>query len=325
MPIFGKSGYLNTVDQFLKHWSEANAELGADGPLVVRLDDGSTINLPGLLARRREMESSLQVLQEKIVDASETAQILNIAMRAILFRARSLERIVRSDHPTYPEIRSLPRVPEFTAERQQFVSTLRSIGRFWSDLNQFRNSQLYLAGRYGISKFEAELANLEDVWADADTARATRIIVEEEREAVLLPIPKILLQYREAVLTVFRRNEPLATRIPHLYASPGPVPAPVKAAGVWNAEKEMGKISWESSMETELDRYEIRYSPGNVYDPDVESTIASVRSTAPKYWLTLEGIREKGRTALFKVYVILRSGNEAGSETIGITNGVDDE
>lgn len=325
MPLFAKSSYLTTTDQFIRHWLTTNDKLGNDGPLVLRLDDGSTINLPGLVQRRREMRNALETLQQKIVDEADTAQILNIAGRAILFRVRSFVRAVRSDHATYPELDDLPRVPDLLAERYQFVKSLRSFLAFWARLNQTLAFPLVLAGRYGIREFGRELDNLEDVWGDADMARASRLIAHEERESILAPIPKILAQYQEDFLTIFPNRTPLHASLPLLYAKPGPIPMPVKAYGVWNTEKEMGKISWEGSDEVLLDHYEVRYSPGTVYDPDVESVLATISRVAPKHWLTLEGIRERGRTSLFRVYVILKSGNEAPSDTISITNGVDNE
>jgi hypothetical protein len=327
MALLGKSSYLKTVELFLEHWGEANARLGDEGPLVVRMDDGSTINLPALRLRRDEMKSSLLELQAKITEHTLALEILNLAKRAILFRARSLLLLIRENHRDHPDFATLPKLPETSHARKAFVGSLRAYASIWKKINEAAadGEPLHLPGRYPVADFEEEMTNLEVVWIDSDTSALVLSVAEEEREASLLSIPRILIQYKQKIRGSFPADSKLVKSLPTLYLAPGYSPKAVHATGVWDLKKEMGKITWEASTETEPFRYEVRYSPGNRYNEEVESTIAVVNRTAPTLWRTLEGLREKGRTALFRVYVVLLSGNETASETIAIINGADDE
>ncbi len=47
--------------------------------------------------------------------------------------------------------------------------------------------------------------------------------------------------------------------------------------------------------------------------------MASVAKDAPREVLTLHGLGTPGSTALFRVYVVLTTGNERGSGTVAIT------
>lgn len=325
MAIIGKSSYIHTVDLFITHWLNANVELGPEGPLVVRLEDGSIINLPGLRSRRDAMRSSLVDLQEKVSDAADARQTLHLAKIAILFRARSFVHCVRGSHGKHPDIPSIPNLPALASQRGHFIGSLLPYCDFWEKLNALPTGEIRLPGKYQLWEFKAELSNLETVWLDADTIQMIQQVAEEERDAILKPIPKILLSYRENILNIFGAGSPMAQSLPELYSSPGHIPAPVEGTGVWDARKEMGKITWERSTDPNLRHYEIRYSPGDHYNEDVESTIAVIGRTAPTSWLTLEGLREKGRTSLFKIYVVLQTGKEAAGNTIAITKGADAE
>ena len=62
-----------------------------------------------------------------------------------------------------------------------------------------------------------------------------------------------------------------------------------------------------------LARYELRGNPGDTYDDDDAVTIATHTPGDPREFLTGFGLTQPGTHASFKVYVILTTGNEAGS------------
>lgn len=78
-------------------------------------------------------------------------------------------------------------------------------------------------------------------------------------------------------------------------------------------------MTWDASADAELDHYELRYSPGIEYDTEAESVVAIVAKNAPREVQTLQGLGTPGSTALFRVDVVLTTGNERGSKTVAIS------
>ncbi len=56
-----------------------------------------------------------------------------------------------------------------------------------------------------------------------------------------------------------------------------------------------------------------------MYETDAESVVASVAPGAARSVSTEQGLGAPGATALYRVYVVLKTGNEKGSETVSIT------
>jgi hypothetical protein len=59
-------------------------------------------------------------------------------------------------------------------------------------------------------------------------------------------------------------------------------------------------------------------SPGASYDASTATVIANM-DAGTLDWLTIDGLANPGDTASYKVYVILTTGNEAGSNTLTVT------
>jgi hypothetical protein len=64
--------------------------------------------------------------------------------------------------------------------------------------------------------------------------------------------------------------------------------------------------------------YEVRMTPAATYDSNNASVIAN-QSPGTEQLDTTEGLFSPGDVASFKIYVMLTTGNEAGSNTVTIT------
>ena len=78
MPITGPASYLPTADKFIAHWTSANAELGAAGPIVLA---GAT-NVAALVTLRDTLETRRAAVESARNGLEEA--------RADLFTLRSL-------------------------------------------------------------------------------------------------------------------------------------------------------------------------------------------------------------------------------------------
>ena len=78
-------------------------------------------------------------------------------------------------------------------------------------------------------------------------------------------------------------------------------------------------MTWSESSEAALARYEVRGSAGDDYETDDEIVLATVLPTGSREVLTDFALNTPGLTAGFKVYVVLETGNERGSEAVFVT------
>ena len=67
-----------------------------------------------------------------------------------------------------------------------------------------------------------------------------------------------------------------------------------------------------------LDHYSVRTAPGPKYKAVDESVVAEVAKTLT-HFSTNKGLVAPGATALFRVYVVLMTANEKGSNTVSVT------
>ena len=79
---------------------------------------------------------------------------------------------------------------------------------------------------------------------------------------------------------------------------------------------------WTASSDEDLARYSVRWSPGEEYSTEDESVLGTLGPGAPREFSTLQGLGMPGETSLFRVYVVLNTENERGSETAAVTRPV---
>ena len=94
-------------------------------------------------------------------------------------------------------------------------------------------------------------------------------------------------------------------------------PDPVNASAVFQAP-DQAKIVHDPSADPDLSRYELRGTPGDSYDEQDAVTLATHTPADPSEFLTGFGLTQPGTRASFKVFVILGTGNEAGSPAMTV-------
>lgn len=121
---------------------------------------------------------------------------------------------------------------------------------------------------------------------------------------------------------LFQPGSPLVVTIPLLYPPAGRTPEPVTAQVSFDAATTEAVVTFTESDEAELDFYEVRGVSGEVYDGDDEVVLGKIPKGAARSFRTSYGLDEPGTAASFKVYVVLITGNEAGSKAVTVTRPV---
>ncbi len=319
MAITGPSSFVPTVNEFLAHWLQANTALGAGGPLV--LGDGTTIAI--LTGHRDSLATFGSSIAGKLNDVEIARGNLDIQKVALIGRLGEFNRKVRGFLSQTAFVSALPEVPPGSSSVATIVDSLDDMATLWVKINAATipgfTGPLSLLGGYLVATFNTDLAALKaasTTWQNA----VQDVKLERERRNDLQDIVQpVLRDYRAAIEGTFAPTDPLVLTLPRMTPEPGSTPDAVTASIVWDAVLLQAKITWSASDNPNLSHYEIRFCAGPNYSTSDESVIGSVSPSEPREFLTASGLTTPGSTASFKVYVVLTTGNEKGSNTVTLT------
>ena len=77
-------------------------------------------------------------------------------------------------------------------------------------------------------------------------------------------------------------------------------------------------MSWTASTDPDFLHYQVRRSGASPYSTSTELVVATIPAGTLTH-STLEGLPTNGATMGYKVYVVLTTGNEKGSNAVSVT------
>lgn len=325
MPITGPASYLPTTSEFLDHWQDVNTALGAAGPLVI---PGRTIGLTTDVNR-----AALETLYNSLVAQHVTVQSALVAVdlargdledykATLLAQLNMFNEKVRALLGNTKWERALTEVPSISAGQGAFTDPLNGALALWQRINSEEalgpGETLVLRDGTDIGTYQDILLQLDGIFRALSRAERTLKLEREERNDIQDRIYPILKQYRVAVPGYFAADSAIMESLPRLTPEAGHTPAAVNASIVWDAATSKARIEWEASTDADLANYQVRYSPGTVYHEEDEDVLETFAPGDPRIYETNHALTIPGATALFRVYVILTTGNEKGGSTLEI-------
>lgn len=318
MPISGPSSYPSTIAEFLSHWDTANTTVGSGG---IVLEDAST--RAALVALQADLETARDGVTDGSVDLSLARIDLFQKITALQARAVEFNGRVRGDlsATTFPG--ALPEAFQVHQGEAIVREGLRKMARVWDKINQLGSSsppgvaQPYvLSGGYALAQCHADRDALREAYRALSDAEVDLAFLRGERNMMQEVIYPMLKAYRLKVVGKKVEFPQLLESLPALTPPEGHTPEPVAVQAVWEAGSNQGKVTWAASSEASLARYEVRGSAGDDYETEDEIVLASVLPAGARELLTDFALNSPGLTAGFKVYVVLTTGNERGSEAV---------
>ncbi len=200
---------------------------------------------------------------------------------------------------------------------------MRDVASLWNKMNAAPapagvTLPLVLADGTTIADFN-DLANvLRDQYVAEAAARQETILVRRRRDGSKELAKAVMVAYRTVVPSRCAEFPELVETLPRVSPLPGHTPDPVSASAVFEAPAS-AKVVYDASADATLDHYELRGNPGSDYKEDDAVVIANNLPADPREFLTTFGLTQPGAQAAFKVYVILTTGNEAGSAEMVVT------
>jgi hypothetical protein len=318
MPFSGPSSYLSTIDEFIAHWTAVNAAL-APNPLVLP----SGYALAALQADRTTLATEMTELQTLINNWDSERTNRDNLKEALHPRMKQLSNYVRGMFPESENFGQLRPLVDFAASPGLWANHMDKSESTWLDINTDPPAgftpPLVLFGGYTQAQFSADVASLKTLFTGVTNTLKAAKNQRELRDRIKNRVHDELNQYRPAVVALFPEDHELVQTIPLLNPLPGHTPDPVHLDANWDAGEQVAALVWTQSDDEDLVRYDIRACIGPDYDTDFEFAVESVATTVTTYE-TSEGLETPGATRTFKVYVVLNTGNEAGSNAETVQN-----
>jgi hypothetical protein len=316
MPFSGPGTYLETIDEFIGHWSAVNAELS---PGAMTLPGGYT--LANLQTGRDDLSTEMTELED-VVNAMEGLRTQRDNQEVPIHTdMKQIAAFVRGPLMDSDYVGEIPALPQFESDAHKWRTSMDDFASLWLRINTTPPAgftpPMVLPNTTTQAQFQTKVTahstTLENYrLADGEYRRKI-----DRRDRFYLDIREQLEKYRATVEGMFEETDPLVTSIPRLVPLPGHTPDAVVLSGIWNGNK--AELSWTESTDSDLDHYAVRRSPSNPYSVATESHVANV-PIGTETLETLEGLEDPGSIMRYKVYVVLTTGNERGSNAVEIEN-----
>ncbi len=317
MPFSGPSSYLETIDEFIGHWTDVNLALTPD----LILPGGYTAAM--LLTDRTALAADITALEAAIntMEGHRTARYNK--QPPIRERMRQLSATVKGTFADSDYVGQVQPLVRETAHSGLWIIAMDDMAHLWTTMNATPPSgltpPLLLTGAYAIATFNTDVASLKTTYTALTGAEQDVVRELDERDSRYRAIRDHLVHYRAAVPGYFAADHPLVLSLPRLAPLPGHTPDAVVLSGVWNDATDKGDFTWTASEDPDLESYQIRRDGSAPYNGNTEQAVATLPPGTLAF-STNAGLTVGGSTMGFKVYVKLTTGNERGSNAVSVTN-----
>lgn len=321
MPLAGNDSYVPTCDAFLAHWDQAETAL--PGEITFRFRDVASFNRDGLDDLRSDMEAALDQLVVENNNLEFAWGDRDLKRNALHPRFSQFGRGIRFKLKDTPYVRMLPKVPSKNGAPAKINTAAKDVSDLWIRVDADASvpgftPPLVLPNAYDLATFDTERTAMKAAFEAVGVAESSAKLQREKRNDLKKTIRAVLVEYRKAVGALFPPDDPIVDSLPKLDPPRGATPDPVNASGMWDEVEQKARLTWTESTDPNLASYSIRYSPGATYSTADEQAIGTVLAGETREFLTDTALGSPGTTAAFRVYVVLTTGNEKGSNTVKV-------
>lgn len=318
MPLNSPAQYPYTLRDFLVHWAQVEEETGE--PLVLPGGD---------LAAARAVEAELTAAMNEVGDAEVALQISQASIKEARQEVKDgLERflaVVRAYWADTPWVDLVPKLPKPGAALDKYLRPCRDGLRLWALLETKPAPpgaplpiRVGPAAETGRAEYAAAVEGLRMKGLELEELEFALAARRAERNAVMRRVKALLTSYQRVVRALLPPDSLMMEVLPRLWPAPGHTPDPVRASGVWLPETGLARLTWTESKDALLDHYQVRGCAGAEYDRREESAVARIPAGAPRLLETARFLTGPGAEACFRVYVVLKTGNERASNPVPV-------
>jgi len=320
MPLNDIGSYVPTMDEFSAHWEDVNTALGGTPATDLKLKGNYTRTM--FIADRNAIETSITGLVGLENTREIAAQSRDAAKQGLVGRLNQFRALLRALLPGSSYANVAPLVPPFSSAESKFLTPFDDMSNLWLKINADATIPGFtpplLIGTYAVALFQTELAAMRTGFTGLTTAENDERIAREQRDALLPLARERMVQYRSMVEGLLGPTHPLTLSLPDVSPPAGSTPDPVVLSGVWNAGLGQAVFNWTASIAATLSHYELRMSPGATYDSATATVVGNIPPGTTTF-STVAGLAASGDVVSFKLFVILTTANESGSNTVTVT------
>jgi hypothetical protein len=315
MPISNNASYVPTMNEFIAHWGQVNAALTPD--LEVAAPDQSAMGLAAFTALRATLQTQFQTVVGYLNDKEIARGDIRLQKARMLAHFNEFIALLDGYWAATPFINARPYAPSVSDGEETFLAPMRDALSLWGKLNAATapagvTLPLELSDGTLVEDFADEIATLQTAHATEANAHQNAVLARSQRDRTMATARAVMVNYRKIVPARCAQHPTLVDTLPAVTPPPGHTPDPVNASAVFQAP-DQAKIVHDASPEPTLARYELRGTPGETYEEDDAVTLATHLPADPREFLTGFGLTQPGTRATFKLFVVLATGNEAGT------------
>ncbi len=315
--ITGPSSYDSTMREFKQHWASANTKL-APTPLILTLQGyGISITQAQFAALQTSLLAQQDVVQTWAVDVQIARGDLNIKKAALLAKFNLFTSLMDAAYQGTGFYAVRPLAPSISDGKEVFLKPLGDAMKLWKRMNEGVAPAgvvlpLQLGDGTEQGAFASEISALCFAYSDLQDKEVDLRIARGDRNEIQAKAYAAMKAYREGAGNKFVRNPELVESLPRLTPLPGHTPDAVNASAVLEGTNQ-SKVVYDASAESTLAGYELRGNVGDEYSDEDAVVIATNAPGAPREFITSFGLNQPGARVALKVYVLLDTGNEAGT------------
>ena len=319
MAITGNSSYISTINQFLAHWGQCNTALGAT-PLLIHRADNTTVTKAQFTTQRDALQTQINTIQACLTAQQIARGNINARKAALLTQFNLFVAVLDAYYRQTDFYQARPYAPSFSDGQEVFSRPLGNVMSLWVKLNAGPapagvTLPLVLPGGMDQGTFASAVSGLLFAYADEEVKAQDLTLARAARNRLQTEAYALMKAYRETVPVRLTAFPDLIATLPRLTPLPGHTPVPVNASAVFEAPN-ASKVVYEASQDGLLERYELRGNVGDHYSDEDAIVIATNLPGDAREFVTTFGLTQPGAEIALKVFVVLTTGNEAGSAAL---------
>lgn len=321
MPLSDIGSYVTVGQEFEAHWTDVDADRVANTLPVLSLPDG--FSLVGFSADLAAVQASITGIEDLDNALGLAANQRNASRKTVRDAIINFGETVdfKLKGSGYPD--NAPKTPQESASEQKLLKAADDVESLWTRIDADSSvpnftPPLVLRGGITLASFAADLVTLRDKFKAVTNAENDLKLARTQRDMLLAPFRDRMIEYRQAIQVEYGDGHAFTTTLPDVTGQPGSTPDAVEASVAWDGTTNEAVVTWTGSTNPNLEHYEIRVSPGPTYDSGTATAAGQILAGTEEFRTTQE-LMNPGDTATFKVFVVLTTGNQAGSNAVTIT------
>lgn len=319
MAITGNASYIPTINEFIAHWGQCNTAL-TPAALIVRLPDNTTRTRTQFVFLRDLVQTQQNLVQSCLATQQIARAAIDLQKRARLVQLNLFISLLDGYYQNTDFYAARPYAPSISDGQEVFTRPLVDMMSLWEKINAGPapagvTLPLILGDGTNQAGWASSVSALQFLYAEERNKMQELILARARRNRTQHTAYETMKSYREAVPGRLSAFPELIETMPRLTPLPGHTPLPVNASAVFQAPN-AARVVYSGSSDFMLERYELRGTVGGHYDEQDAVVIASHAPGEPREFVTTFGLNQLGAEIALKVFVILSTGNEAGSATM---------